>query len=71
MYKEIFASRVKKARNDIGFTQREVEKETGISQSKLAKLETGKLEPDLETLGILCEFYNISADWLLGTGMKR
>lgn len=71
MYKEIFASRVKKARSDIGFTQREVEKETGISQSKLAKLETGKLEPDLETLGILCEFYNISADWLLGTGMKR
>ena len=66
MYKEVFASRLKKARMESGFTQREVEKEIGISQSKIAKLETGKLEPDLETLGILCDFYQKPADYFIG-----
>ena len=66
MYKEVFPSRLKQARKDSGFTQREIEKETGISQSRIAKLETGKLEPDLETLGILCTFYNKSADYFIG-----
>ena len=30
MYRESFPSKIKKARNDTGFTQKEVEKETGI-----------------------------------------
>lgn len=52
MYREVFQSRVKKAREETGFTQREVAKETGIPLSTIAKYETGKLEPDLEKLGI-------------------
>lgn len=32
MYVEAFASKLKKARTEAGFTQREVEKETGITQ---------------------------------------
>lgn len=31
MYKESFCSKLKKARKDTGFTQREVAKDTGIS----------------------------------------
>lgn len=71
MYKETFADRLKKAREDTGFTQREVAKETGISQPILAYLETGKREPSLENLGILIDFYGVSADWLLGTGIRK
>lgn len=67
MYAEAFPSKIKKARQETGFTQREIEKETGISQSQLAKYETGKLEPDIEKLGILADFYGVSVDWLLGT----
>ena len=67
MYSEPFASKIKKARENTGFTQREVAKETGITQSVLARYETGKLEPSLETLGILADFYGVSVDWLLGT----
>ena len=66
MYREVFQDRMKKARKDSGFTQEEVSKETGISRSVLAKYETGKLEPDLEKLGILCEFYNKPADYFIG-----
>lgn len=72
MYKECFAPRLKKARADTGFTQRDVAKETGITASVLARYETGKLEPSLETLGILADFYEVSLDWLLGTkGEKK
>lgn len=67
MYVETFAQKLKKAREDTGFTQREVAKETGITQSVLARYETGKLEPNIEVLGILIDFYNVSADWILGT----
>lgn len=67
MYVESFASKLKKARENTGFTQREVSKETRISQSSIAQYETGKVEPSIETLGILADFYQVSIDWLIGT----
>lgn len=66
MYAEIFPSRLKKGRESTGFTQREVSRETGIPQSTIANYETGRTQPDIENLGILIDFYNIDANWLLG-----
>lgn len=72
MYQEAFEQRLKKARENTGFTQREVEKETKIKQSTLAGYEIGRTQPDIETLGILIDFYGIDANWLLGTqGRKK
>lgn len=71
MYEEIFPSRMKHARNNTGFTQREVAKETGISQPNIARYESGTLQPDIEKLGILADFYGVSVDWLLGTNGWR
>lgn len=70
MYRETFASRLKKAREETGLTQREVTRETKIPQSTLANYETGRTEPDIENLGILAEFYNISIDWLVGIQIR-
>lgn len=67
MYAEVFAQKIKKARKSTGFTQLEVAKETGIPRSTITKYETGALQPDLEKLGILADFYGVSIDWLLGT----
>lgn len=67
MYKEGFSSKLKKARENTGFTQREVAKETGISHSTIANYETGRTEPDIENLGTLADFYGVSIDWLIGT----
>lgn len=67
MYAESFASKLKKARYETGFTQREVAKETGIPQSTIANYETGRTQPDIENLGILADFYLVSLDWLVGT----
>ena len=67
MYREGFPSKLKKARLDTGFNQREVARETKIPQSTIARYETGKLEPDIEKLGLLADFYEIDLNWLLGT----
>ena len=71
MYNELFAEKLIKARKNSGFTQQEVSNEIQIARATLANYETGRTEPDIETLGKLIDFYNISADWLLGTGMQQ
>ena len=71
MYRENFSAKIKKAREDAGYTQKQVEEITGIKQPILSKLEKGIREPSLETMGILIDFYEVSADWILGTGKKK
>lgn len=71
MYQESFPSKLKKARENTGFTQREVSTETKIAQSTLAKYETGRTQPDIENLGILADFYGVSVDWLIGVNIKN
>lgn len=66
MYREIFPARLRHARLEAGYTQQKVAEATGIPQSTITKYETGKLEPDLEKLGKLAEFYNVQINWLLG-----
>lgn len=67
MYRETVPAKLKKARLNTGFTQKEVGKEVGISQSQMTKYETGRLEPGIEDLAKLIDFYGVSADWILGT----
>ena len=67
MYYETFPQKLKRAREQTGFTQREVEEETKIKQSTIASYEIGRTQPDIETLGTLADFYGVSTDWLLGT----
>ena len=67
MYREGFPSKLKKARNQSGFTQQEVENETKIARANISRYESGTLEPNIETLGILIDFYEIDANWLLST----
>jgi transcriptional regulator with XRE-family HTH domain len=67
MYYESFPSKLKKARQNTGFTQREVSKEISIPYSTIANWEIGRTQPDIESLGILADFYGVSVDWLIGT----
>lgn len=71
MYRENFPSRIKKARIDAGYTQNQVSEETGIAQNAISKYENGKLEPNLENLAILAQFYNTSINWLLGVSIEK
>lgn len=67
MYKETFAQKLKQARNNAGYTQRQIAEILNMKQPTLASYELGRTEPDIETLGKLADFYEVSVDWLLGT----
>ena len=56
MYRESFPGKLKRAREKTGFTQREVQTETGIHQSQIAKYETGhrKIRDSCGLLWCLC-----------------
>lgn len=71
MYKEMYGKKLKKAREEAGYTQKQVEDLTGIKQSTISKYEKGTPKPDIETIAILIDFYEISADWVLGTGKTK
>ncbi len=71
MYKENFKNKLKHARIQAGYTQQQVSDLTGIERTVISKIENGKQEPNIETLGILADFYEVSADWILGTGIKK
>jgi transcriptional regulator with XRE-family HTH domain len=67
VYRESFPSKLKKARENTGMNQREVAKAIGVVHTTISKYENGLLEPDMEKLGLLADFYGVSVDWLLGT----
>ena len=71
MYKEVFPSRLKEARLDAGYTQAEIAKIIKIHRTTLIGYETGRTEPDIETLGKLANFYCVSVDWLIGMSATK
>ena len=69
MYKEQLGSKLRFARDRAGYSQEQIAEIMNISQSQISKLEKGIQEPNIELLGKLIDFYEISADWLLGTNI--
>ncbi|MCL1843549.1 MAG: helix-turn-helix domain-containing protein [Defluviitaleaceae bacterium] len=66
MYTEVFPSRLKNAREYNGITQHEVARTLKIAQPTYAGYESGKREPNLETIAMIAKLYCVSSDWLLG-----
>lgn len=59
-------NRLRDLREDRDLRQVDVSTATGIDQRTLSNYETGKTNPDSFAIIQLCDFYNVSADYLLG-----
>jgi len=66
MYSEVFPTRLKKARENFGYTQDELANELKIARSTIANYEKGFREPDFETLAIFANCLGVTSDWLIG-----
>lgn len=64
--KNNFAQNVKELRIQKGLKQLDVAKALYTTQRKVSYWETGKIEPDIDTLWALAEFYDITVDELIG-----
>jgi len=58
--------RIKDLREDRDLTQAEVAAALKMSQQNYSKIETGKTDVRGETLILLANFYQVSADYILG-----
>lgn len=58
-------------RKEKGVSQRSAAKELGISQALLSHYENGIREPGLAFVVKACDFYGVSADFLLGRTLSR
>ncbi|KUP22365.1 helix-turn-helix transcriptional regulator [Paenibacillus sp. DMB5] len=62
----VVSERLKKARKKSGLTQVDVQKKTGIHNKTLSGYENEVSEPDIGTINILSDLYEVSVDWLYG-----
>ena len=68
----MFGERLKETRKELKYSQEKVAEMINISRSNISKYETEDLEPNIETLKMLCDLYKVSADYIIGrTDDKR
>lgn len=61
-----YRTRIKNLREDNDYTQAYIGKILQKSQQGYNHIETGRAELKIEDLVILCNLYNVSADYIIG-----
>ena len=61
-----YRARIRNVREDRDLTQTEVGRILNKSQQGYSHIESGRAELKIEDLVVLCRFYNLSADYLVG-----
>lgn len=62
----LYIKRIRDLREDHDKTQQEIADVLGTSQTMYARYERGANELPIRHLIALCEYYNVSADYILG-----
>ena len=63
--------RIKALREDRDITQRNVAKYLNIAQNTYSQYENGKREIPISVLVKLCQYFEVSADYILGLSEKN
>jgi len=63
--------RLKELRKTKDITQEELAKQLQLSPSTIGMYETGRREPDFETLQRIADYFHVSTDYILGREEKR
>ena len=62
--------RLREIRKLSGLTMKELGIRIGVSESAISQYETGKRQPDYETLLKIADYFGVSVDYLLGKDEK-
>ena len=60
--------RIKEIRKQLGITARQVAEHINVAESTMSLYESGKREPDIETIVKLAKYFNVTLEYLLGVG---
>jgi transcriptional regulator with XRE-family HTH domain len=62
-----FQNKFKELRVSSGLTQQEMANKMKVSQSTITMWENGKRQPDLETLEMIADYFNVDMNFLTGS----
>ncbi len=65
-HKDLYGLRLKKLRNQAGEKQADLAALLGVKPNQIVEMENGRKTTTFEKLTIICQHYNVSADYLLG-----
>ena len=65
-----YRTRIRNVREDRDLTQKQIGKILNKSQQGYNHIEAGRAELKIDDLILLCRFYNLSADYLIGLSDK-
>ncbi len=65
MEEKTIGEKIRKLRIELNYTQKDIQKGTGIPQSNLSELERGRFTPQIKTLKKLADFLGINLSYLL------
>ena len=61
-----FGEKIRLLREERGLNQTELGQAVQMTQRKVSYIECGKYEPSMEDIRLLCKYFRVSADYLLG-----
>ena len=64
--KELFGERLTKIRLAKNETQEALGKILGVGKTQVSQIENGTASTTIERLALICEYYHVSAEYLLG-----
>lgn len=67
----MFSQALSHLRHEKGVSQRQAAQDLGVSQALLSHYENGIREPGLAFVVRACDYYRVSADYLLGRSKQR
>lgn len=62
----MLSERLKEQRNEKGYTLKYVAEQLNVTIRSICRYESGEREPSIDMLKKLCDFYDVSADYLIG-----
>ena len=65
-HKDLYGLRLKKLRGQAGEKQADLAQLLGVRPNQIVEMENGRKTTSFERLTIICQHYNVSADYLLG-----
>jgi len=63
---QTLGQKLKELRNSRNLTAREVAEAVGLTRNAIINYESDTREPSLQILKKLCDFFDVSADYLIG-----
>ena len=66
-----FGEILQRLRNDKGWSQAQLARKVGLSDSQVANYELGRRKPSLQSLIDIARCFGVTTDYLLGLGAKQ